>query len=175
MAENINNPPPAKDTLTKKNYYTSMIYTDDNRVAKASNTPGTELPIKNFIDGKGMSINNGEEKYPVDRIYFKTETGNIYGIKYSEENKGEIINARHDITSTIANRDPRTEGPIKFVVGEEFHYKDQWGSSLHTTKIVEVLTTSNIQKSNTELWNMSKGKRSSILQDFKDLRLKAKK
>jgi hypothetical protein len=174
MTESISNIPNVE--TSKKENYTGPIYMKDRRIAVGSNVPGKELPLEKLLHGDTLHMKYGDEKIPVSRVFLKTETGNIYGIRYSKENGGEIINAKNDITTPFENYNIRNGEQLKIKIGEPFHYQAKSDDAVpqyydyHSSKVVEILTISDEKKSDTIISNMSQGYESSIPTDFKRLR-----
>jgi hypothetical protein len=169
MSETSNNEMPKQEFLNPiKTDYSGIVYTGDRSIARGTNIAGEELPLSKFLSEKGLNIAENDEKYPIDRVYFKTETGNVYGFRRTDKG-GEIINAKEGIITSIITEE-RKNNPLIIKIGESFCYQQSEGDfPLHTSKVTEVVAISKIIKSDTEVQNMAKGKETSILNDFRNL------
>lgn len=146
------------------------------RIGKSTEVVGKEFPLSRFLTQKELNIVIGEkEKYPIDKVFIRTETGNIYSIR--KNNGGEIISAREGTIAPILNvLVPMTNEPLVIRVGENFNYFVQPEKDIksylpcYTSKVVEIVAVSGkIQKSDTEIHSMGKGKETSIVSDFRAL------
>lgn len=157
-----------KKRLREPNDGIVSIGSGEFRIAKSSEIPGKEFPLSKFLSEKGFNIVvNEKDKHPIDRVFIRTETGNIYGFRHSDKG-AEIINAGNgDIVPIIM-----TNSPLTIRVGEEFRYLNELNSfPLHTSKVVEIVAvTKKIQgKTDTEIYNMGEGRETTILKDFRQL------
>ena len=153
------------------------------RIGKSTEVVGSEFPLSDFLIKKELNIMTDEkERYPIDRVFFRTETGNIYSIR--KNNGGEIVSAREGEKSTVSILNvlvPTKNEPLVIRVGESFNYSIQPEKDIrrylpcHTSRVVEIVTVSGkIQKSDTEIHNMGKGKETSIVSDFRELMKESK-
>ena len=137
--------------------YTGLVNLGDRTIAWGSNTLGAELDVSSLLNGTGVSIRRENTDYSVYRIYARTETGNIYGFRLTN-NGGQMINA-------TTGQEELVVSSSTLRVGEPFTY-NKGGT---TTTITEIVAASKITKSDTEISNMAAGKESTIAQNFKTL------
>lgn len=164
MSETKNFVPPKN--LLQPEPYSGFVYLGGlRRVAMGSNTIGEGLDLSVFLSGGKSSIVKGREVFPIEKIYLRTESDNVYCLRYNPKKQtGEIMNGKTGEETPIRVTTGQDNHSLTIKIGEAFKYRN-----LETTGITEYVAVGSTPIEDTEVYNLSPGIESSIVKDFKNL------
>lgn len=161
------------ENMTKKIY--EGLVSVNGYIAKSSNALGTNVLIDNVHsnDITFFPILVVNKLLPVDSIYFRTASGNIYKIGQSEQaGKIEIVNAK-DNKTYFSPKPPVKDRSWGISVGDEFYWRDTDESLYHSSRVTEFVAVSRVKRLKIIGRNIISKQKNSIISDFQELRSRA--